>query len=337
MRAAAIAFSTNGCRILLRLKDCFDDITLASRTESDTLGIEKAENVDSWTSEAFSTCDAVIFVGALGIAVRHIAPYIRRKDRDPAVIGIDELGRFTVPLLSGHIGGGNEIALKIAESIGSTPVITTATDINGLFAVDVFATKNHLAIERLPMIKEISSNLLRGESVGFVSRIGYEGDLPAGLTESESGDLGICISSDRGDRPFARTMLLIPRDISVGVGCRKDKDPEEMKKFIEETLVSNGIDPKRIRSFTSIDIKSHEKAILALGEKYHVPVYFRTAEELMSLDGTFSGSEFVRDVTSVDCVCERSAVYSGGELILKKTARDGMTVALAQIEFTPRF
>jgi len=337
MKVKAIAFSTQGCRTLQRLEGYFDDIELYSKTRADSLGIPSVDNVDDWVREAFTTCDALIFVGALGICVRHIAPYLKSKDKDPAVIDIDEIVRFTIPVSSGHIGGGNELALKIADYLESTPVITTATDLHGLFAVDVFATKNHLSIQRLYLAKEASSRILHDEYIGFVSRNGYDGKLPKGLTESSEGEFGICISSDPDDKPFGSTLLLVPQDISVGIGCRKDTDPKKLSDFVKETLWKEGIYKLRVGSISSIDIKSNEKAIHELGYEYNIKPHFYTADELMSLEGEFSKSEFVKSVTSVDCVCERSAAYTGGKIILKKTARDGMTIALAKKEIKPRF
>ena len=338
MKVKAIAFSTQGCRTLLRLKEMFDDIDLYCKTRADNLGIERVEgSLDDWTREAFYSCDALIFVGAMGICVRHNAPYLKSKDKDPAVIDIDEIARFTIPVSSGHIGGGNELANRIAEFLGSIPVITTATDLHGLFAVDVFAVKNSLAIQRLYLAKEASSRILHDDFLGFVSRCGYEGKLPKGLTEAENGEFGICISLDPEDKPFDKTLLLVPQDISVGIGCRKDTDPKKLSDYVKETLEREGIYKLRVGSISSIDIKSEERAIHELGEEYNVKPRFYSSEQLMSLEGEFSKSEFVRSVTAVDCVCERSAAYSGGELILKKTAKDGMTVALAKKKIIPRF
>ena len=338
MKVKAIAFSTQGCRTLLRLKGMFDDIDLYCKTRADNLGVERVEgSLDEWTDMAFHSCDALIFIGAMGICVRHIAPYLKSKDKDPAVIDIDEMAKFTIPVSSGHIGGGNELANRIAEFLGSIPVITTATDLHGLFAVDVFAVKNHLAIQRLYLAKEASSRILHDDFLGFVSRCGYEGKLPKGLTETEKGEFGICISTEPEDKPFEKTLLLVPQDISIGIGCRKDTDPKKLSDYVKETLEKEGIYKLRVGSISSIDIKAGEKAILDLEEEYGVRPSFYTADELMSLKGEFSKSEFVKSVTSVDCVCERSAAYSGGEIILKKTAKDGMTIALAKKKITPRF
>lgn len=136
-----------------------------------------------WAEAAFAEADGLIFCCAAGIAVRAIAPFIRDKTTDPAVIVADEFGRFVIPLLSGHLGGANALAQMIAEEIGGTAVLTTATDLNGVFAVDTFASKNHLYIEEMPLAKEVSAALLSGKPVGFCSDLPWQGPLPAGLTE----------------------------------------------------------------------------------------------------------------------------------------------------------
>lgn len=340
MKVNIVAFSTNGCRTALRIRDGLgdEDVEVWCKTKADSLGVPKINgSVGKWTGDAFSVSDAVVFVGAVGIAVRYIAPHIRSKDVDPAVICLDEYGKYTIPLLSGHIGGANRLALRIAGLLESEPVITTATDINGKFAVDVFATDNRMRIIRLYEAKEVSARILHGAFIGFASDLPFDGELPEGLTPAESGEFGICIS-ETGRKPFDRTLALVPMDITIGVGCKRDTDPAKLEAFVMETLEADGISPLRVGGVASIDLKKDEAAILELGRKLDAETRFFTAEELMELEGEFSRSEFVKSVTSVDCVCERSAVRLGeGTIIRKKTARDGMTLALCRKDLRTRF
>lgn len=341
MKIHAVAFSTNGCRTALRLKDALpeDEVTLFCKTTSDNLGIQRIEGTTkAWTGEAFKVCDAIVYIGAIGIAVRYIAPYIRSKDVDPAVVCMDEHAHYTVALLSGHIGGCNNLTERIASRMGSEPVITTATDINGKFSVDSFAVANDLRIMGLKIAKDVSARVLDGRFVGFTSDIPVSGEFPDGIVDADSGEFGVSISTDPSRMPFDTTMRLVPMDIVIGVGCRRDTDPGKLRDFILGILEGDGIAVERVRAVSSIDLKKDEAAILGLATLLKAPALFHTSEELNAVEGEFSRSEFVSSITSVDCVCERSAVIvAGGELIRRKTARDGMTVAISRIQMTPRF
>jgi cobalt-precorrin 5A hydrolase len=341
MRISIIAFTANGCRTALRIKEALegDDVSVQCKTAHEVEGVERIKTTsDEWTRQRFEDSDALVFVGATGIAVRLIVPYVMSKDVDPAVVCVDEHGKFTIALLSGHIGGCNKLANRIAAGIGSTPVVTTATDINGKFSVDVFATENSLRITNLHKAQITSSKVLEDKFVGFSSELPVEGDLPRGLTLAESGDFGIRISRDPTEHPFDNTFNLVPMDISVGVGCKRGTDPAKMLAFVKKILEEDGIAPERVGSISSVDLKSDERAVLELAPEFKCPVMFFSAEELMSLEGKFSSSNFVRSVTAVDCVCERSAVKArGGTIVRRKTASDGMTVALCQTDLQLRF
>ena len=338
MRINVIAFTSSGCRTALRLRDRMpdEDIGVFCKTSAETSGVRRIDDVRGFVKESFAVCDALVFIGATGIAVRYIAPYIVSKDVDPAVICMDERADYTVSLLSGHIGGGNELTLRIAGLMDSVPVVSTATDINGRFSVDTFAVRNSLRISDLRTAKDISSAVLRGEEVGFDSDLPVSGGLPEGLVRKDSGRLGICISRN-GRRPFGETLVLTPMDIILGIGCRKGTDPEKLSRFVRDTLEEDGIDPVRVNSVCSIDVKKDEHAITDLARGLKVPFRYYTAEQLNSLDGEFTGSDFVKRTVGVDSVCERSAVYRGGELIRKKTPREGMTIAIARMDIEPRF
>ncbi len=138
-----------------------------------------------WCKDAFVQSEVLIFVGAVGIAVRLIAPYVKDKFVDPAVVVVDEQGNFVIPILSGHVGGANQYSILIAKALGAAPVITTATDLNGKFAVDVFAAKNGLTILDRILAKKISAAVLRGERIGFFCEDDVLGKLPAELVWME--------------------------------------------------------------------------------------------------------------------------------------------------------
>lgn len=342
MRIDVVAFSTNGCATAKRVGEVLadDDVRLFSKTSSDSLGLEPIQGpVREWVEKSFSECDAIVFVGATGIAVRYVAPYVRSKDTDPAVVCIDEHGRWAIALLSGHIGGCNQLTGRIADGIGAEAIITTATDLNGKFSVDTFATRNGMRISSLRIAKDVSARVLDGRFVGFCSEIQISGDLPDGITVADSGEFGVCVSADPEKAPFGTTLNLVPMDVVLGVGCKRGTDPSKLHGFVFETLESLDITPERVATVASIDIKRDEEAILELARDLKAPARFYTAGELNSLEGDYSKSQFVQSVTDVDCVCERSAAMASGgnDFILRKTARDGMTVAVCRRRIEPRF
>ena len=305
----------------------------------DNLGLIPVEtSMRTWTKKAFEDCDAIVFVGAVGIAVREIAPFVKSKDVDPAVIGLDELGRFCIPLLSGHIGGANALALRIAGATGSVPVVTTATDINGKISIDAFAVNRDLSIHRLKPAKEVSARILAGDPVGLVSDVPLEGEVPPELCGGEDAPTGVYIG-ERDVDPFPCTLRLIPRCRTLGIGCRRDTPKEKIKSLVEKVLADAGIPMASIRACASVDLKKDEKGLLDFAAEHRLPITFYTSEELNSVPGEFSKSEFVRSVTAVDCVCERSAVKvsRGGTVIVRKTAADGVTVAVAEEPFSVDF
>ena len=289
-----------------------------------------------WAEKAFAEADALLFCCASGIAVRAIAPHVRDKRTDPAVLVLDEGGTFVIPLLSGHLGGANALAEDLARKLGATPVLTTATDVNGLFAVDVFAKRNDLYIEDMALCKAVSAALLNREQVGFRSDLPVTGVLPRELTAGKA-DLGILVSA-AGEKPFPRTLRLIPRRYAAGLGCRRGKSEAELEAFLMENLARCGVDVHALRTLSSIDLKRDEPGLVALSEKLDLPFLTYSAEELQAAPGDFTASAFVKETTGVDSVCERAAVLaSGGQLIVRKVAENGMTFALAKQEEAIRF
>jgi cobalt-precorrin 5A hydrolase len=252
-----------------------------------------------------------------------IADLIVSKASDPAVLICDEKGKFVVPILSGHIGGANKLALELAAKLGMTPVITTATDLNAVFAIDTWAVENDYAIADISKIKLISAALLRGETIGLASDFPIDTALPKGLTYANSGPLGICISYDKDKAPFDSTLTLVPKAITLGAGCKKDTRIEAFANFVAEYFL-----PESIVKLASIDIKAQEPCLLNFANKYKAEFTVFTAAELAAVAGDFSTSSFVQSVTGVDNVCERAVVLAGDtELYLHKTSRNGMTIA----------
>lgn len=289
--------------------------------------------LSGWTAEHFAQDEALIFVGAVGIAVRAIAPHCRSKASDPAVVAVDEGGHFAVPLLSGHLGGANALARALAAACGAVPVITTATDVNGLFAVDLWAKAQGCAVLEPERIKKISGALLAGQSVRYFSQWPVAGKAPAGVERAETqqdADFALTLT------PEGNALHLVPRIGVLGVGCRRGTTAEQLETAFAAFCTASGLCPAAICAAASIDLKKDEPGLAQFCAAHSWPITFYPAEELRAVPGQFTPSAFVASVTGVDNVCERAAVAaSGGQLLLPKTAGGGVTLALAVRPFVP--
>ncbi len=333
MRIAVISVTRRGALLAETLEKRLRafDVTRYCFEKAPAEGALCFSRIGTLTAELFSEYGALVFVCACGIAVRAIAPLLRSKQTDPAVIVIDEGGNYVIPILSGHLGGANALAKRIAEKTGALAVLTTATDIGGKFSPDSFAKANDLIFSDFAAAKEVASAVLRGETVGLFSDYPCE-NIPRELSLLREGKIGIRISGDPADKPFEITLSLIPKNIVLGIGCRKDVPYETLRRRVQESLSEAGILPERVCAVATIDRKAEEKAILELCREYRVPLAAYTAEELMRAKGEFSASPFVKSVTGADNVCERSAVMGGNRLVMRKNAGSGVTAAAAEKE-----
>ena len=348
MKISIICFTLTGQQTGEKLKKALEKqkhaVSLYAKSKYISDSIK--ESTKEWAGEQFESADGIIFIGATGIAVRSIAPYVASKKTDPAVLVTDECGKFVISLLSGHLGGANELALQAAEALQAVPVVTTATDMEGKFAVDVFAKKNNCHIFRMKEAKEVSAALLAGEKVGFYSEFPWEGELPDGLVNccglrdeiSSETDLaameaklesasdlfpkvGIAVTIHKNCTPFLSTTHVVPQAVALGMGCRKNKEAQAVEKAAFTCLEENQIYPQAVACLASIDIKKEEPGLLALAEKMGIPFETFSSEELLGVKGEFTASSFVSRTVGVDNVCERSALKAAQDRICLNTGR----------------
>jgi len=317
-----MAFTSKGHDLAKKLETHFRDNAKAYRVSKLTEFIPKVFNQGNF----------LVFIGAVGIAVRGIAPYLQNKATDPAVIVIDENARFVIPILSGHIGRSNEFAIRIADELNAIPIITTATDINDIFAVDTFAVQNGYAIVEVEKIKDISSYLLEKRDIGLSTEFEIVGDLPPNINFNANSDVGIRISCDISQKPFNKTLHLLPKCFHVGIGSRKNADFDKLNDFFLMILRKNSIPIECVGTISSIELKKNEPAIRRLSEKYQIPYITYVAHDLLPYEHLFNISKFAKKVTGVGNICETSAYISSkkGEIIHFKTAQCGMTIAIAK-------
>ena len=291
-----------------------------------------AVKLSGWTARQFAQSDALIFVGAVGIAVRAIAPHCKSKAADPAVVVLDECGQFAVPILSGHLGGANDLARALAAACGAVPVITTATDANGVFAVDEWAKHQNCAVLEPERIKQVSGKLLAGKPVQFASGWLIAGQAPAGVTAGDAPDFALTLT------PAGDALHLVPRIGVLGVGCRRGASAETLEAAFSAFCAEHSLAPQCITAAASIDLKQNEEGLLAFCKKHGWSAEFFSADQLRQAPGSFTPSAFVQSITGVDNVCERAAVLaSGGTLFLPKQAGGGVTFALALRPYVPNW
>lgn len=304
------------------------------------------ESMGEWAEKQMTEKHVLLFIGACGIAVRAIAPYITDKLHDSAVLVMDEGGTYIIPILSGHVGGANEIAVKIAKEIDSIPVITTATDINGKFAVDLFAKRNGLHIENKHGIAKVSSKVLAGKELHIAVEQGHLEEninIPEGIVLSEfwmspERTADVVVTTQRGET--GALLTLKPKEYILGIGCKRGKEEEKINQFIRKKLDQLGIGVEQVMVVASIDKKTDEAGLVSWCRNRQIPFWTYTAEQLQQMQGDFSASAFVKEQVGVDNVCERAALLAcqdGGCLVYKKHAEDGMTIAIAKREWSVGF
>lgn len=381
MKVSIISFTLKGIELSLKIKKAFsgeaeEDLCLYTKcshaekslterklteknlAEKDLVesGLSYVEQpLTEWTGEQMKEHRSLLFIGACGIAVRAIAPFLTDKLNDMPVLVMDEQGRFVIPILAGHVGGANELAISLAERMGSTPVITTATDLNHCFAVDLFARRNALHIVNKDGIAKVSSRILAGEEVTMAveeghlreeeaqtlrgRRVSRKTNIPDGIrlvsTESPVDVLVAPASYGQG-----RLLTLRPKEYVIGIGCKRGKAAEQIDHFVNRALKESGISMEQVAAFASIDRKKDEEGILWMSSHYGIPFVTCSAEELQQVEGNFHASEFVKSQVGVDNVCERAALRfsgPGGTLITGKQAEDGITVAIAKRRWSVSF
>lgn len=280
-----------------------------------------------WVQQHFAAGNALVFVGAVGIAVRAVAPHLKSKATDPAVVAVDECGRFAVPLVSGHLGGANDLARRIEKACGAVAVVTTATDVNGVFAVDEWAKRQNCTVLDIKKIKDVSSAVLAGKEVGVYSEFPVAGQPPKGVVLSDEQNCDVYLGIHDVQ---TNALRLVPKTVVLGVGCRRGTSCEAFEQAFALLIGETKIFEQAVCRVASIDLKANEPGLVEFCRAHNWEFVTYTADQLREVQGSFSASAFVKQITGVDNVCERSAILAGGgALIHPKTAGNGITMAMA--------
>ncbi len=363
MKFAMIAFSREGAGVLKRLctalgrqgEICEGFVAEKYRDPEDPVTVKTlTASAGEWAGEQFTKSDCLVFVGAVGIAVRSFAPYINDKFRDPAVVVVDDSAHFAISLLSGHAGGANDLTRRIARILDATPVITTSSDLHGICALDEWAAKLGLTVTDTRLAKEAASLILDGDRLRFYEDELCEGycsfkaqaaeisSMPDGCDETAGNSPAVYVTPRRKIRPEGEVLRLLPRCIAVGVGCRKGIEVSVILDVIYRVLERENLDRGSVFCLASVDLKNREPGIVAAAQAFSVPFATFPSAFLDAIPGSFSESEFVRKVTGTGNVCERAAFAASlrkedhlpAKLLTGKYSENGVTVAVAAPDYS---
>lgn len=280
---------------------------------------------------AWNSCRSLIFIMASGIVVRTIAPLIKDKRTDPAIVVLDEKGRFAVSLLSGHLGGANEITKRIADFLGAEAVITTSSDVNNLPSIDLWARDNNLAIENWKVLPHIQTKLIdEGKLNIHLDNINMElPDCFIQVPDPSSAD--IIITNKQSIKKAPPVLYLHPKNLVAGIGCNSGTSTEEIEEVVKSVLAENNLSFLSIDSIATIDIKGNEKGLRVFAERHNLKIRIFSADELNRVKGV-QRSEAVFNATGAYGVAEPAALLGAekGVLLVPKIKRGNVTVAVAK-------
>jgi len=346
-KVAILAITKNGIEIGRKIKSMFEDWNLyvpeKFRTE---------ESGTDWFSESpaekigglFRDSEALVCLFSLGAVIRLVSPHLRDKKTDPAVIVIDDRANFVISVLSGHLGGANRLAAEIAERLGSTPVITTAADVNRTIAVDLVGRELGWSIEDDSTVTATSAHMVNNEKIGVYQNAGggdwRRGGLPKNVTVFEdfeemksSGSKACLIISDEKIDPdvAAKSVVYRPKSLIVGIGLHRDTSKDDIRRGIQETFERYGLSVKSIAGLASIKKPQDVEGLIQVGNEMNVPVRYVDREELAAVSAP-NPSDTVRALEGTASVSEAAdLLVSGGRLVVEKQKfPPNLTIAVAR-------
>ncbi len=345
MNLAVFPVTEKGLLLAKRIKNGFPDAKVFNPAELKNGGLKRKAR------QAFARYRGIVFISSTGIAVRVSAPFLKGKHLDPAVVVMDEAGKFAISLLSGHLGGANELAVKVAAICNAVPVISTATDVRGLPSAEEIAKRFNLAIINVPGIKAINSAILRGEKIAIIDNNSERRALIK-RTYGRHKFLRFFKGFPRHAEPYGaffyvadsnnclqrffnqKTLVLHPRDYVVGMGCRRGASRTEIGRAFAKVLGLNDIPEAAVRNIATIDIKKSEKGLIDFAAKKGLSIEFIEADRLDKIKPPSGASAFVRKTTGAGGVSEAAAIISSGgeKLCVMKTKAGKVTIAIARAE-----
>lgn len=295
--------------------------------------------------QLFARCDGLICIMATGIVVRTLAPHLQGKAVDPAVVVLDEAGRFAISLLSGHLGGANALTGRIAALLGATPVLTTATDVNGLLAWDEAARRAQLGIEPLDRVRLLNRLLLKGERIALVDG---DGLIAPWFAATPGVVLAPSFSAASTEKPAGRVfvtdrliprldeeadlLLLRPRRLVLGIGCNRATSVAEIAAAARQVLAQRWFSLQAVGRIATIREKADEAGLLAFAGELRLSLTTFDRDALNAVACPSPGSKYALAAVGAHGVCEPAALLAaeGGRLLVPKQKLGNVTIAVAQ-------
>jgi cobalt-precorrin 5A hydrolase len=345
-KVSVLAITKNGISIGAKLKEIFPDwnVYAPSKFSNDKEIIWYSEPTSEKIIELFKNNKALICLFSLGAVIRLIAPHLKDKKNDPAVIVIDDKTNFVISVLSGHLGGANELTQTIAEKLNAIPVITTAADVNKTIAVDLLGRDLGWKIDDDSTVTKISACMVNEEKIGVyqdAGKINWFKELPKNVKiyESlvdlkESNSKGRLIISDKimNDDFLKDSVIYRPPSLVIGIGLHWETSKEKIKNGIDICLTKFNLSPKSIAKLVSIKKPSDVQGLIDIGKEMGVPVEYVDKEELSHVSVP-NPSKTVKAFEGTSSVSEAAAIkVSGGKLIVEKQKfPPDLTIAIARI------
>ena len=298
--------------------------------------LPKEQTVVETLKENWSYYDGFICIMAAGIVVRAIAPLLRDKISDPCVLVMDEKGQHVVSLLSGHLGGGNQLAKHIAQLTDGTAVITTASDTLELVALDIWAREQNLTAEKRKTFTKASSRLVNNGSLKLFSDLDLE-SLPKGLILTDlREDAELIITNKKISLADDEPPVLYPRNLVVGVGCNRGTPAHEFEEALSELIDDLGLARYSIKNLASIDVKNDEVGLIEFAARNSWPITFYRREEINTVEKDITVSHAALKAVGAVGVAEPTALLSANTNILlsRKRKWQNITMAVAEAPFT---
>jgi cobalt-precorrin 5A hydrolase len=344
---AIIAITANGAKLGEKLNRGIPESELFAIEKHATAGAEPfSESLRGFLTRLWPRFDGFIFIMATGIVVRSIAPLLQGKDKDPAVVVMDDAGRFAVSLLSGHLGGANALAKLCAEVVNGTPVITTATDVNELPSFDMLAKDLGWLIEDLSRVKILNALMLEGKEIAVVDhhdevrnycagkgRLSCHDSFDKAVGSGASGFLFVTNRLIPEQLIPQATLVLRPRNLCLGIGCNRGTSAEEIESVVMAQLKRLALSFKSVKCVASAEAKSDEAGLLAFAATWELPTIFYGSGALNGVDIPSPPSPHAFAAIGARGVAEPAALLAsaGGKLICNKIKDRNVTLAIAEM------